>query len=38
VEKKGVGGNLMSGQNFCSQQIRIFFHKDIDDDDYEDEC
>jgi hypothetical protein len=32
---KGVG-NLMSGQNFFSQQIRIFFHKDIDN--YEDEC
>jgi hypothetical protein len=31
--------NLLSGQNFFSQQIIIFFHKDIDDeDDYEDEC
>jgi hypothetical protein len=36
VEKGGV--NLMSGQIFFSQQIIIFFHKDIDDDDYEDEC
>jgi hypothetical protein len=32
------GVNLMSGQIFFSQQIIIFFHKDIDDDDYEDEC
>ena len=30
--------NLMSGQIFFSQQIINFFHKDIDDDDYEDEC
>jgi hypothetical protein len=30
--------NLMSVQNFFSQQIIIFFHKDIDDDDYEYEC
>jgi len=35
--KKG-GVNLMSGQNCFSQQIIYFFHKDIDDDDYEDEC
>ena len=28
----------MSGQIFFSQQIIIFFHKDIDDDDCEDEC
>ena len=28
----------MSGHIFFSQQIIIFFHKDIDDDDYEDEC
>ena len=29
----------MSGQNFCSQQIKAKFHKGIDDDDddYEDE-
>jgi hypothetical protein len=38
-QKKGGEVNLMSGQNFFSQQIIIFFHKDIDDeDDYEDEC
>jgi hypothetical protein len=30
------GGDLMSGQ--FSQQIIIFFDKDIIDDDYEDEC
>jgi hypothetical protein len=29
----------MSEHNFFSQQIIVFFHKDIDDDDdYEDEC
>ena len=28
----------MSGRNYFSQQIIIFFHKDIDDDDYEVEC
>jgi hypothetical protein len=28
----------MSGQNLFSQQIIIFFYKDIIDDDYEDEC
>ena len=32
----GGGVNLMSGQNFFSQQILTFFHKDIDDND--DEC
>jgi hypothetical protein len=37
-QNEGVGVNLMSGQNFFSQQIIIFFHKDIDDDDYKDEC
>ena len=35
---KGGGVNLMSGQIFFSQQIIIFFHKDIDGVDYEDEC
>ena len=33
-----MGVNLMSGQNLFSQQIIIFFYKDIIDDDYEDEC
>jgi hypothetical protein len=33
-----MNGNLMSGQNFFSQQIITFFYKDIDDDDYEDGC
>jgi hypothetical protein len=28
----------MSGQNLFSQQIIIFFYKDIIDDDYENEC
>ena len=28
----------MSGQNLFSQQIIIFFDKDIIDDDYEEEC
>jgi hypothetical protein len=28
----------MSGLKFFSQQIIIIFDKDIDDDDYEDEC
>jgi hypothetical protein len=34
-----MNGNLMSGQNFFSQQIITFFLQDIDDDDdYEDGC